>query len=100
MLFNKKIEPRCVYCARGKRLNDDYISCMRFGVVSAGYHCKKFVYDPMKRIPPARKQINTNFEPSAFSITDNDTAETDSHNKPNPGRMDINMNNGVPKSKK
>lgn len=70
MLFNKNIEPRCIYCARGKKLNNDYISCMRFGVVSSGYHCKRFVYDPMKRVPPARKKINTNFDPSAFSITD------------------------------
>lgn len=58
MLFNKKIEPHCAYCARAKKLNDNYMSCLKYGVVSASYHCRKFIYDPTKRVPPRRKTLD------------------------------------------
>ncbi len=52
MLFAKKIEPRCAYCARGTDLADGQVICLKKGVVSAGYACRAFRYDPLKRIPP------------------------------------------------
>lgn len=53
MLFRKTIEPRCSYCERSAALeNGDYI-CAKKGIVSEGYHCRHFVYDPLKRQPVA-----------------------------------------------
>lgn len=52
MLFEKKIDPRCAYCARGTDLADGQVICLKRGVVSAGYSCRSFRYDPLKRVPP------------------------------------------------
>lgn len=51
-LFQKKIEPRCVYCAHGRALGEDQVVCPKKGVMSAGSHCRSFKYDPLKRVPP------------------------------------------------
>ena len=53
MLFQKGIEPRCVYCARGTQLNEESILCPKRGVVPAARSCGAFRYDPLKRVPPA-----------------------------------------------
>lgn len=53
MLFQKNIEPRCTYCARGTQLDEEAILCPKRGVVSPGGSCRAFRYDPLKRIPPA-----------------------------------------------
>ena len=52
MLFEEKIDPRCVYCGRGKPLEDGQIICPKRGVVSPGSSCGAFKYDPLKRVPP------------------------------------------------
>lgn len=52
MLFRKSIEPRCIYCQRGADLNNGDVICAKKGIVSEGYHCRHFVYDPLKRQPP------------------------------------------------
>ena len=51
-LFQKKIEPRCTYCAHGRALGEDQIVCPKKGVMAAGSHCRSFRYDPLKRVPP------------------------------------------------
>ena len=51
-LFQKKIEPRCAYCSRGRALRDEQIVCDKKGVMSAGSSCRAFKYDPLKRVPP------------------------------------------------
>lgn len=58
MLFSKKIEPRCAYCQRGARLSEDKVMCLKKGIVSAASQCRRFRYDPLKRVPP---------KPQAFS---------------------------------
>lgn len=52
MLFQKKIDPRCAYCQRSAKLSEDSVVCIKRGVVSAGGSCRKFKYDPLKRVPP------------------------------------------------
>lgn len=52
MLFSKSIEPRCAYCRRGAQLEGDTILCVKKGLVSPGGSCRKFKYDPFKRVPP------------------------------------------------
>lgn len=51
-LFQKKIEPRCIYCAHGRTMGEDQVVCPKKGVMAAGSHCRSFKYDPLKRVPP------------------------------------------------
>ena len=53
MLFRKSIEPRCAYCQRANPIENDEVICVKKGIVSAGFHCRHFVYDPLLRTPPA-----------------------------------------------
>ena len=55
MLFRKKIDPRCAYCAKGTRLSDEEVACVKCGIVAAEHHCGAFRYDPLKRTPARRK---------------------------------------------
>ena len=59
MLFQKKIEPRCSYCAKGAPLGEEQILCVKKGVVSPGGHCSSFKYDPLKRVPPKPASLDT-----------------------------------------
>lgn len=59
MLFRKSIEPRCAYCQRGSTLNETQVACLKRGVVPAGGHCRSFVYDPFKRVPPQPVALDT-----------------------------------------
>lgn len=68
MLFRKNIEPRCAYCARAFATDDDSCFCRKHGVVSAGYHCRSFKYDPLKRVPPRPAKLNTDFSDEDFSL--------------------------------
>ena len=58
MLFRKCIEKNCSYCRYGTALEDSLILCTKRGVVDAGGKCRKFVYDPIKRIPGKPKALD------------------------------------------
>lgn len=58
MLFRKKLPRSCSYCACGTKFTDDQILCTKHGVVSAFYSCRKFTYDPCKRIPAKAKALD------------------------------------------
>ena len=58
-LFQDKIAPRCVYCARGAQLEEDRILCPKKGVVAPTDSCRSFQYDPLKRIPPKPVSLDT-----------------------------------------
>lgn len=58
MLFRKKIERSCAYCAFGTPIDGDKILCIKKGVVSAEKPCWKFKYDPCKRIPAKAKALD------------------------------------------
>lgn len=58
MLFRKKIKRSCAYCACGTKVSSDQILCTKCGVVSMTYACRKFKYDPCKRVPPRAKALN------------------------------------------
>lgn len=55
MLFRKDIARSCAYCRNGAKLNDDQILCSKRGIVSTEKSCRRFSYDPCKRIPPKAK---------------------------------------------
>ena len=58
MLFRKKIEKSCSYCKFGTRLDDEEVLCSRKGLVSINGKCRKFRYEPLKRIPIKPKAQN------------------------------------------
>ncbi len=69
MLFRKKICRSCTYCVNGTKLNDDEILCIKKGIVRIDRNCKKFQYDPCKRIPPKAKPINFDqYDTETFSL--------------------------------
>ena len=58
-LFQKKIEPRCAYCAHGRTLNEDQVACPKRGIMSPSSHCRSFQYDPLRRVPPRPAKLAT-----------------------------------------
>ena len=58
MLFRKKIEKSCSYCRFGTMLEDGLALCTKRGVVSADRKCRKFRYDPLKRVPAKPKALD------------------------------------------
>ena len=69
MLFRKKMPRSCLYCIHSTKLNEDQMLCTRKGVVEADGSCRKFRYDPFKRIPPRPKaQDFSKYEQEDFSL--------------------------------
>lgn len=58
MLFRKKIERSCSYCLYGAHLENERILCSKKGVRAAEDRCRRFKYDPCKRIPPKTKALD------------------------------------------
>ena len=58
MLFRKKMEKSCTYCRFGTMLEDSLVLCTKRGVVDVGRKCRKFSYDPTKRIPIKPKTLD------------------------------------------
>ena len=57
-LFNDDIDASCLICEHGHPAPDgsNRIFCNKCGPVDAFYHCSKFCYAPLKRVP--RRQPN------------------------------------------
>ena len=51
---------------RGNPLSEDQVACRKYGVVSGGFHCRRFRYDPLRRIPPKPAVMRTDFLPEQF----------------------------------
>lgn len=56
MLFRRNIERYCAYCQFSGKIDDESVVCQFCGVVSAAHHCRRFRYDPLRRVPPKRAQ--------------------------------------------
>ncbi len=52
MLFRKKINKFCSYCVHSAKIDEDTYLCKKKGMVLSSHHCRKFRYDPLKRVPP------------------------------------------------
>ena len=65
MLFRKKLPKSCSYCSMGTELSDGTILCAIKGLMDPDKSCKKFNYDPTKRVPGKQKAPD-------FSQFDND----------------------------
>ena len=69
MLFRKKIERSCSYCAYGTKYDEEQILCIKRGVVAVDGSCRKFQYDPCKRIPLKKKLPDfSKFKDEDFSL--------------------------------
>ena len=58
MLFRKKIDRYCTYCQFAGKIDDETMVCQFCGVVPSEHRCRRFRYDPLRRIPgrPAAPQ--------------------------------------------
>ena len=69
MLFRKKIERSCSYCWYGTALEDGQILCAKKGIRTVEDKCRKFKYDPCKRIPPKAKALDfSKYEQEDYSL--------------------------------
>lgn len=58
MLFRKKHPRSCAYCTYGAQIDGDQILCIKKGAVSGQKACRKFAYDPCKRVPLRPKVLD------------------------------------------
>ena len=58
-LFRRNMEKRCVYCAHGCAIGETQVACVYKGVMDAADHCRRFSYDPLKRVPPRPAALKT-----------------------------------------
>lgn len=69
MLFRKKIERACAYCAYGTKLEEDQILCAKKGLKCSDDQCRRFKYDPTKRIPSKAKALDfSKYDQEDFSL--------------------------------
>lgn len=67
-VFNKKLPHSCEYCVYGTRLEfSNEVLCKKRGVTEFRDHCRKYKYDPLKRIPQM-PQISENYNPEDFKL--------------------------------
>ena len=69
MLFRKKIERSCSYCLYGVCLENEQVLCSKKGLKPLTDQCRKFRYDPCKRIPPKAKALDfSRYDKEDFSL--------------------------------
>ena len=69
MLFRKKITRSCAYCSYGTKLNSTDILCVKRGIRNMEQSCRKFLYDPCKRVPPKMKASDfSKYDEEDFSL--------------------------------
>lgn len=69
MLFRRKHPRTCAHCAWGTKVGDEQVLCIKRGVVSVYYACRKFKYDPCKRVPAKAKALNfTKYNEEDFTL--------------------------------
>ena len=67
-LFSKNVDPRCMYCSLGRPMWRSQIGCVYQGVVKEHHHCKRFRYDPLRRIPAKPPKLSVNYTDKDFEI--------------------------------
>lgn len=69
MLFRKKIERSCAYCAYGAPLEGGQVLCAKKGLCGVEDKCRRFRYDPLKRVPSKVKALDfTQYQGEDFTL--------------------------------
>ena len=77
-LCGNTITPACVLCAHGRRSVDgQVILCRENGVTSPDDRCRKFEYDPLRRIPFRQPALDTFTAQDFALIVENPTPVDD-----------------------
>jgi hypothetical protein len=68
MALFQKHKPMCLYCVWGRSLSENEILCRYAGVTAPDYMCRRFEYDPLRRIPPKPVKMMSNYTSDDFKI--------------------------------
>lgn len=69
MIFRKKIQKSCTYCTYGVKLDSEQVLCSKRGTMPAEGKCRKFEYDPCKRVPSRPKPLDfEKYDSEDFSL--------------------------------
>ena len=69
MLFDRNIEPCCMYCRYAAALGYNEVACVRRGIMDVAGSCGSFRYEPTKRVPvPAPSVDATGLTEEDFAI--------------------------------
>lgn len=69
MLFRKNIEKSCSYCAYAGKIDNETMLCRKKGFVASFRKCRRFRYDPLKRIPTRQAPLQSaRYEEEDFSL--------------------------------
>lgn len=67
-LIGKNVEPKCEYCLHGTpTLDGESVICPKKGILNNDAHCKRFRYDPLKRVPREDPEM-LSFSESDFTL--------------------------------
>ena len=67
-LFGNEAYATCAYCRRSKKSEDGVILyCGRKGIVQAEDTCRRFAYDPFKRVPRSSPKL-PDYDPDEFVL--------------------------------
>ena len=68
-IYGATISPACSYCSFGTQLEDGSILCIKKGLRTQEDSCRKFKYDPCKRIPKKMKALDfSKYDDMDFSL--------------------------------
>jgi len=69
MLFNRNIEPSCIYCRFSRTMGNGEYVCSKRGIMSSSGYCSTFKYEPTKREPqPLQRYKASNLSEEEFSL--------------------------------
>lgn len=67
-VYNKDLPRSCQYCVNGNVSDfSNEVLCKKRGVTNAFDSCRKYKYDPLKRMPK-KTLISDNYKPEDFSL--------------------------------
>ena len=67
-LFGSHVEPACRYCSFSRESADGRMMlCPHRGVVAPYYSCRKYHYDPLRRVP-SRQAVLPEYDKSDFEL--------------------------------
>ena len=66
--FDRSIRPACAYCAHARQISGGAeIFCIKKGVCKPEDSCRRYSYDPLKRVPKACG-IGRDYSPEDFKL--------------------------------